>query len=38
MLTITAIVQIKKGYEIAMREALLEVVSSVRANEPAIVG
>jgi len=38
MLTITAIVQVKKGYEIAMREALLEVVSSVRANEPAIVG
>jgi quinol monooxygenase YgiN len=38
MLTITAIIRVKKGCETAMHEALLEVVSSVRANEPATVG
>ena len=31
MLTITAIIRVKKGCEAAMLEALLEVVSSVRA-------
>jgi quinol monooxygenase YgiN len=38
MMTITAIIRVKKGHETAMREALLEVGSSVRANEPATVG
>lgn len=38
MLTITAIIRARKGQEPAMREALLEVVSHVRANEPATVG
>jgi quinol monooxygenase YgiN len=38
MLAITAIIRVKKGCETAMREALLEVVRSVRANEPATVG
>jgi quinol monooxygenase YgiN len=38
MLTITAIIRTRKGHEAAMREALLEVVRNVRANEPATVG
>jgi quinol monooxygenase YgiN len=38
VLAITAIIRVKKGCETAMREALLEVVRSVRANEPATVG
>ena len=38
MLTITAIIRARKGHEAALREALLEVVSNVRANEPATVG
>ena len=38
MLAITAIIRVKKGCETAMREALLEVERSVRANEPATVG
>lgn len=38
MLTITAIIRAKKGREAAMREALLDVISNVRANEPATVG
>jgi quinol monooxygenase YgiN len=38
MLAITAIIRVKEGCEAAMREALLEVVRSVRANEPATVG
>jgi len=38
MLAITAIIRVRKGCETAMREALLEVVRSVRANEPATVG
>lgn len=38
MLTITAIIRVKRGCETAMREALLEVVRSVCANEPATVG
>ena len=38
MLTITAIIRAKKGYEAAMRQALLEVAENVRANEPATIG
>jgi quinol monooxygenase YgiN len=38
MLTITAIIRARKGHEEAMREALLAVVSHVRANEPETVG
>lgn len=38
MLAITAIIRVKKGCEITMRDALLDVVRSVRANEPATVG
>jgi quinol monooxygenase YgiN len=38
MLTITAIIRVRKGSETAMREALLDVVRSVRANEPTTVG
>ena len=38
MLTITAIIRVKQGYEAAMLEALLDVVSSVRANEPTTIG
>ena len=38
MLTITAIIRTRKGHEAAMREALLEVVRNVRANEPATIG
>jgi quinol monooxygenase YgiN len=38
MLTITAIIRAKKGHEAAMRDALLEVAASVRANEPTTVG
>jgi quinol monooxygenase YgiN len=38
MLTITAIIRVKQGCEAAMLEALLDVVRSVRANEPATIG
>ena len=38
MLTITAIIRARKGHETAMREALLEVVSNVRASEPETIG
>ena len=38
MLTITAIIRVKQGYEAAMLEVLLDVVRSVRANEPATIG
>lgn len=38
MLTITAIIRAKKGYEAAMRQALLEVAENVRTNEPTTVG
>ena len=38
MLAITAIIRAKEGCETAMPEALLEVVRSVRAHEPATVG
>jgi quinol monooxygenase YgiN len=37
MLAITAIIRVKEGCETAMREALLDVVRSVRANEPETV-
>jgi quinol monooxygenase YgiN len=38
MLTITAIIRVKHGYDRAMREALLEVAENVRANEPETIG
>ena len=38
MLTITAIIRVKNGCEAAMREALLDVARSVRANEATTVG
>ncbi|GKQ49160.1 putative quinol monooxygenase [Bradyrhizobium sp. Ce-3] len=38
MLTITAIIRAKKGHEATMRQALLDVVAHVRANEPSTVG
>ncbi|MGY3603112.1 putative quinol monooxygenase [Bradyrhizobium sp. Leo121] len=38
MLTITAIIRAKKGHEAVMRQALLEVAASVRANETTTVG
>jgi quinol monooxygenase YgiN len=38
MLTITAIIRVKKGDEAVMRQALLDVVSYVRANEPTTIG
>ncbi|MGY4570069.1 putative quinol monooxygenase [Bradyrhizobium sp. BEA-2-5] len=38
MLTITAIIRAKKGHEATMRQALLDVVEHVRANEPSTVG
>jgi quinol monooxygenase YgiN len=38
MLTITAIIRVKKGEEAVMRQALLDVASHVRANEPTTIG
>ena len=38
MLTITAIIRVKSGYDRAMRDALLEVAENVRANEPETIG
>lgn len=38
MLTITAIIRAKKGHDLAMRQALLDVADNVRANEPTTVG
>jgi quinol monooxygenase YgiN len=38
MLTITAIIRVKKGHEATMRQALLDVAENVRANEPTTVG
>jgi quinol monooxygenase YgiN len=38
MLTITAIIRVKKGDEAVMRQALLDVAGHVRANEPATIG
>ena len=38
MLTITAIIRVRKGEEAVMRQALLDVAGHVRANEPTTVG
>jgi quinol monooxygenase YgiN len=38
MLTITAVIRVKKGNEAAMRQALLDVAGHVRANEPTTIG
>ncbi len=37
MLTITAIIRVRKGEEAVMRQALLDVANHVRANEPATI-
>ena len=38
MLTITAIIRVKHGYERVMRDALLEVAENVHADEPETIG
>jgi quinol monooxygenase YgiN len=38
VLTITAVIRVKKGHEDTMRRALLEVAENVRANEPDTIG
>jgi quinol monooxygenase YgiN len=38
MLTITALIRVKKGHEAEMRQALLEVAAHVQANEPKTIG
>jgi quinol monooxygenase YgiN len=38
MLTITAIIRVRKGEEAVMRQALLDVAAHVRANEPTTIG
>jgi quinol monooxygenase YgiN len=38
MLTITAIIRVRKGAENLMRDALREVAENVRANEPETIG
>jgi quinol monooxygenase YgiN len=38
MLTITAIIRVRKGEEAVMRQALLDVAGHVRANEPTTIG
>ncbi|KWV55569.1 antibiotic biosynthesis monooxygenase [Bradyrhizobium macuxiense] len=38
MLTISAIIRVKRGHEAAMRQALVEVADHVRANEPSTAG
>ncbi len=38
MLTITAIIRVRKGQEQAMRDALLAVAENVQANEPGTIG
>lgn len=38
MLTITAVIKARKGYEQTMAQALLEVAEHVRANEPETIG
>ena len=38
MLTITAVIRVKKGHEDTMRRALLEVAENVRSNEPNTIG
>jgi quinol monooxygenase YgiN len=37
MLTITAVIRARKGSEGVMRDALLEVATNVRANEPETI-
>lgn len=38
MLTITAIIRVRKGQEQAMQDALLAVAENVQANEPGTIG
>jgi len=38
MLTITAVIRVKHGYDRVMREALLEVAENVRANASETLG
>lgn len=38
MITITAIIRVRKGHEPAMSKALLEVADNVRKNETGTVG
>ncbi|OCP21354.1 MULTISPECIES: antibiotic biosynthesis monooxygenase [unclassified Ensifer] len=38
MITITAIIRVRQGYEQTMAQALLEVAEHVRANEPDTIG
>ena len=38
MLTISAVMRVKKGHEDTMRRALLEVAENVRVNEPGTIG
>ena len=38
MLTITAIIKVKIGYEGTMRQALLDVAENVRMSEPGTLG
>ena len=38
MLTITAIIRVRKGEEAVMRRALLDVAGHARANEPTTLG
>lgn len=38
MLTITAVIRVKKGQEDTMRRALLAVADNVRLNEPNTIG
>ena len=38
MLTITAVIRVKKGHENTMRRALLEVAENVRIDEPSTIG
>ena len=38
MLTITAVIRVRKGDDAVMRKALLDVAANVRANEPSTIG
>jgi quinol monooxygenase YgiN len=38
MITITAVIRVKKGDESTMRDALLEVARNVQENEPGTIG
>ena len=37
MITITAVIRAKQGSDVVLRQALLDVVAHVRANEPGTV-